>query len=196
MDGASNALPPGLAEAGQAALEEFLPVVERKTPEHRKELGFSSEDDISQIKLGEPFEPRVLDPDSIQGCSNGQKLADLLSGSHRWYFPLYSTGHMACFITVAQANTGSWVPDSIGMAELAHSWSAVCEAWPPGKGYTPVLIFDPSHRLFLFSIPQAPYPNLTRLGVAAAETKAKTLGDLEKEEDTIAQLRTQTPPNR
>jgi hypothetical protein len=179
----------GLHEAGYAALQKFLPVIQRKTPAHRLELGIKPEDDLNHLTLGEPFEPHFLTADSIAKFAAGDKIEDLLVPAGQYYFPVVSNGHAVCLIAVAKMADGSWVPATMGMPELAHAWSMVTDAWPAKKGFTPLLIIVPSRLQFFFTVPQASYPNLTELRINAPLPNAMALQDLGKADEVIKQLR-------
>jgi len=179
----------GLIEAGDAALRKFLPVVQRKTQAHRLELGIKPEDDLDHLTLGKPFEPHFLPPDSIAKFAPGDKIEKFLIPTGQWYFPVVSNGRAACLIAVAKMPDGSWAPATMGMPELAHTWSMVTEAWPAAKGFTPLLIIVPSRLQFFFTVPQAAYPNLTQLRIDAPSPNPKALQVLGKADEVIKQLR-------
>ena len=183
--------PPGLSNAASAAIKKFLPALD--SPEMKERHGFAPNDGFSKVTLGDPFQPRYLPEEAIEKYATGAKVTDLLIGGNSWYFPVFSDGKIACFLTLIQQSDGSWMEDKLGMAELARIWAAVCDAWPASKGYTPVFIIVPSRQRFLFTVPQAGFENLTPLPVLPNMADPKRYAQLSDAAKTFAALRNHKP---
>jgi hypothetical protein len=179
--------PPGLGDAAQSALKKFLPALDSGAM--KKTHGFAAEDDFKELSLGEPFEPFYLNPDGI-GKYAGGKVMDSLVPSATWSFPVFSRGHLACLVSVVKWTDGKLLEEKLGMPELARAWAAITEAWPAGKGYTPIFIVVPSHQRFFFTVPQVEPPNMTPVSIERKESALpKTYEKLVPAPESFALLR-------
>lgn len=186
---AQNPIPPaGLAQAGAAALKEFLPALD--TPTMKKTHGFGADDDFSAVTLGEPFESRYLLSGSANKYVKGANVEEFLTESRHWFFPVLSKGAKACLLSVIFTKDGSFQKDKLGMAQLARVWAAVVEAWPESEGYAPILVIVPSHQRFYFTVPQAQPSNFTRISIDQAEFASPELfRKLTPADEAFAELR-------
>lgn len=188
----ANAQPPihpdGVAQAGAAALKDFLPALDSQVM--KKTHGFASDDDLSAVTLGQPFESRYLIPDAAKKYVKDAKVEEFLAESRTWFFPVISKGTQACLLSVIHRQDGSFQKDKLGMAQLARVWAAVIDAWPAEKGYMPLLVIVPSHQRFYFTVPQAQPPNLTRISIEQADQASpKLFKKLTPADEAFAELR-------
>jgi hypothetical protein len=155
-------MPPGLHDAAQAALKKFLPALD--SPAMKETHGFLPADDFKALTLGDSFEPCFLNPDGIRKYAGG-KVADVLTPSASWYFPVKSRDRLACLVSVMKMPDGKLMEERLGMPEVARAWAAIIEAWPAGKGFKPIFIIVPSQQRFYFTIPQVEPPNMTPIDI-------------------------------
>ena len=159
--GAQTAQLDAIIKAGPGALKMLLPVLD--SPAMKQRHGFAPDDDMKAVTLDQPFEPCILTEAAMQKYIAGAEVQKSLAPGGKWYFPVISKGHTACWLSVFRRADGSWMADSLGMADWARVWADVCQDWPATNGFTPILVIVPSRQQFFFTVPQAKPPNLTLL---------------------------------
>jgi hypothetical protein len=185
--GEPSPMPPDLEAAAQKALKIFLPALDSASM--KETHGFAPTDDFKELTLGQPFEPFFLNPAGI-GKYAGGKVTDVIEASGSWYFPVRSRDHLACLVSVVKLPEGKLVEERLGMPEVARAWAAINEAWPAGKGYTPIFIIVPSEQRFYFTVPQAEPPNMTLVNIESKDSAlAKTYERLMPAGTVFAALR-------
>lgn len=178
---------PEIHKAARAAMDKFVAALTE--PEVRTTHGFAADDDFSRLSFGTPVEQKLLPKDRLEDKAK-KTAAELVQPTGVWMVPVLSRDKLACLVTVRRDAAGKWSEEKLGMVELARALDAVCRAWPPDKGFRPVLVVVPSVQGFFFQIPQQSPENLTPLDIrAAAAASPETWKTLKPAAESIARLR-------
>ncbi|MGH7836912.1 MAG: hypothetical protein ACREQC_03705, partial [Candidatus Binataceae bacterium] len=92
---------PGQQEAAVAGLSTLRQLV---TAQNYAALGFASADQAQHAQLGEPIGVYTIGLDALKKYSPSVKLADLLTDTHRWMYPVQVDQRVTSSLYVTQAS--------------------------------------------------------------------------------------------
>lgn len=124
-------------------------------------LGVSKNAKLSDIKIGTPIQPYIIDNKLLQSAVNLNSMRSLIKPGNGWYIPIIENDIIVSFLSVAYYKPDSVVTVGGGSSAFAKSWDVILKVWPKSSGYNPILVEIGMNGFFF--IPEKGDSNLTRI---------------------------------
>ena len=155
----AEAPPPEAVTAAAAGLVRYLCEI---PPQELVNFGFAAGEATAGAAIGDPWSLYAITPDALSATTSETEVADLITPTGLWYFPVILSGRPRCIITVDRMD-GRWEAVGIGMAPLAGELDKIARQWPKTGGYTPQLVAVYQAAAYFFTVPEKDARNLTPL---------------------------------
>lgn len=169
----------------QAAVDGLQPYLQKIPADAMDQYGFAGVADLASASLGTPFLVHVLTPAALEKYKDGMTVAEVISPTTMWYFPVLIAGQPRAILVVDKLDN-KWQAVSLGYAGLAGKLGAVNRQWPASKGFNPVLIVVFQAKQYLFSVPEKDAFNLTSLSTGQASSAGPVAAAQPAEQDYVA----------
>ena len=138
--GAQPLMAAKVPSAVQQAAVKGLPTMLQALPEEiLDQFNFSSLEELSQAKLGTPFQVFTIPPEEILNYNAGTPIEEIVLETDHWLFPVTVGGDVRALLTVAQMG-GQWQAVSLGSAGLGQEWADTAAKYKSSAGYTHKLV--------------------------------------------------------